>query len=160
MYNKSKAEKRFITPRSISNREYLQGLNTMFHLKEREFLENVDKNFCKNKFTVADHTKDAFEKVFSETSKLNEYTLDGYVEKMIEQTDNETAPEDLTLTVTAYVDIFEGKLKKLKSRIKNLLKKTKNDRSERILIKLLKEAKQLHNVLKKYRTNVDKIFEK
>jgi len=51
--------------------------------------------------------------------------------------------------ITAYYGVFDGKLKKLKERLKEELKESKDKRDKKFIRSMIKEAKQLRNILKK-----------
>lgn len=50
--------------------------------------------------------------------------------------------------ITAFLDVFDDKLKRLKDKIKKELEKDRSKRDKRILKDLLKEAKELRTLLK------------
>ena len=51
--------------------------------------------------------------------------------------------------ITAYYAVFDGKLKKLKERLKEELKEAKDKRDKKFIRSMVKEAKHLRNTLKK-----------
>jgi len=58
--------------------------------------------------------------------------------------------------ITAYYNVFDGKLKKLKARLKEELKHSKDKRDRKFIRSMVREAKQLRNTLKKM-SNMHKI---
>jgi len=50
--------------------------------------------------------------------------------------------------ITAFLDVFDDKLKRLKKHIKEELEKDRSKRDKKILKNLLKEAKELRNLIK------------
>lgn len=51
--------------------------------------------------------------------------------------------------ITSYYGVFDGKLKKLKQRLKEELKESKEKRDRKFIKSMIKEAKYLRNILKK-----------
>ena len=62
--------------------------------------------------------------------------------------------------ITSFLDVFDDKLKRLKKKIKEELEKDRSKRDKRILKLLLKEAKELRNLIKEGKHETDKCLEK
>lgn len=58
--------------------------------------------------------------------------------------------------ITAFLDVFDDKLKKLKHKIKEELEKDRSKRDKKLLKSLLHEAKDLRNLIKEGRKDSSK----
>jgi hypothetical protein len=66
-------------------------------------------------------------------------------------------PADKGLGITGFIEIFEGRLNKMKLHLKEELGTTKNDRDRKAIRRITTDARKLNRTLKEMRNSTTKL---